>query len=323
MINYLIIYFNTAIHRGFVFTLLFFTLLSCSIQRQQPIKTFEKQKIDRNSYIEDTLSSRYDSSNYKSLAFGKLTVYKPESFVRLDSLYALKEGYIENRDYRGLRKSGIEESIPAYRAEAQNDLEEVNYEIEHVYQVNDDRLPTIMIHHDYFLFDYKDSLISISPVYHYTIKNKNQEFNENYLLEYHFITPRELYISRGELDFIRFFKNREQQLATTEHLQAFMTHTMQIMTFAREAHSVDFREISKFVVMSYFKNLLIDATPESFSPLLVLEDENENVLGYERSIKWRAGRRTGKSDSQELFNTTFSLSPYLEINNVVTKQVEK
>src|SRR5690554_5743797 len=91
---------------------LIFILTSCATSSNGVIKTLQDQETGFHLKIEDTTKSIYKNQNYKSLAYGQLKVFKPNSFVRLDSLYTAKQKYIENNDLRGLQKSGIEDLIP-------------------------------------------------------------------------------------------------------------------------------------------------------------------------------------------------------------------
>lgn len=286
-------------------------LCSC-ISSYEPVERFEENEEKRREKIENRLVKRHSDSTYQSLAFGQLIVYKPESFKALDSLYALKDEYIERNDLRGLEKAGIEDMIPAYRAEAQEDIDEVRYEIEHVYSIK--KNDSLTVQHAIFLFNHQDSITSEDQLYKYTIPQGLKEMHTNYLFEYHFITNRDLYISRDERDFIRYFKSKEQQLAGTKSLQPFMVNLLNTMQLAQRINSVDYRDLVKFKSIQKLKDLNTNLTIIEFGTLLALKDKNDQIIGYEFSIRWQ------RDDDKIKKKTIFSYSPTL---NLIETQTTK
>jgi hypothetical protein len=278
--------------------------------KNEPIKTIKDQTEGFHKKIEDTLSKKYISKNYQSLSFGQLKVYKPDAFELLDSLYGVKQSYLNNNDLRGLRRSGVEDLIPGFRAKATQEVDEVQYEIEHIYQIS--TKDSLIIHHSFFLFDYKDSLLHITPFYDFKIDKKHKDFYYAYKFDYHFVTSRSLYLSEKEWEFIRFFKNREIQLIGSEELQAFMNHTMNVMEAARKTSTIDFRNVSRQLVFNYFKSLGKDITIEKVGQLMALEN-NGNVIGYEFDVEW-----IDETFAPIKKSTSITFSPYLEIESVET-----
>ena len=69
-------------------------LFSC-VPAYEPNPSIEDRNLKREKIIENHLKTQLSNTVYQSLAFGQLTVYKPESFKKLDSLYALKDDYID------------------------------------------------------------------------------------------------------------------------------------------------------------------------------------------------------------------------------------
>ncbi|WP_146194143.1 hypothetical protein [Brumimicrobium oceani] len=285
-------------------------LSSCGSAVNAPVKTIEDQKASLHKTIEETAKANHVLEDYQSLSFGQMKVYKPETFVRLDSIYAIKQNYIEENDLRGLRSSGIEELIPIYREEALLELDQVQYEIEHIYQTGTG--DSIQIHSSFFLFDHKDSLVLISPFYHFKIAPKFKDLFYAYQFDYHFVTNRNLYISEAEWDFIRFFKTRQFELTGTSALEAFMQHTMRVMEAARKSATVDFRNLSKLLVTDHFKTLGKEIMIEKFGKLMVIE-ENNIVMNYELKVDWIDETMEGMNKS-----TVFKFSPYLEIEDIKT-----
>lgn len=243
-----------------------------------------------------------------------MKVYKPDAFVQLDSIYRIKEQYLNNNDRIGLRQSGIEDLIPGYRAAAQEEIDKVQYEIEHIFQTEDD---IIHIYHSFFLFNYKDSLLSITPLYDFKILKNQKELYYKYLFGYHFVDDRDLYISIDEQDFISFFRQQEMQLIGSDKLQPFMNHVMQMMEVANELHTIDFREIGRQLALSYFQsnrksqNVMVNKLGKLFEV-----KENEIIQHYELEIDW-----TDK-DTNLNYKTTFEFNPYLEMGDIKTENIK-
>lgn len=284
-------------------------LFSCDVSNHAPITTFKDQTEKLHAIIEKTSAEQFANQNYQSLSFSELKVYKPEAFVQLDSMYRIKKEYLDNNDLRGLKQSGIEDLIPGYRAAAQEKIHEVQYEIEHLFQTS--TTDSIKVYHSFFLFDYKDSLISVTPFYNFRIANEHKDLYYAYQFDYHFVTNRDLITSTAELEFLNFFKQREVQLIGEAELQSFMDHTMKVMETARKVQTMDFRQLSRSLAINHFKNSNKEIVIEQFGTLYVIE-ESDFVQAYELTIEW--------TDEQKIMNTsTFTFSPYLEIINVETK----
>ncbi|WP_107038658.1 hypothetical protein [Brumimicrobium mesophilum] len=300
---------------SFFLVLLIFSILlgACGTTANTPITTIREQTAGFHAAIEKENTKKHGSESYQSLSFGKLKVFKPEAFVRLDSIYTIKQNYINAKDLRGLHKSGIEDLIPGYRAEAMQHLDEVQYEIEHIYQI--DKMDSLEIHHSFYLFDYKDSLINVSPLYDFKIIPKHKDFYYAYQFNYHFVSNRNFNITESEWEFLRFFKRREIQLIGSEELQPFMDHTMNFMEAAKKASTVDFRKVSKLLIIKHFKELDKKMTIDEFGELMAL-NRNEEVIGYEFSVEW-----SDESDGLENIvkkRTMFSFDPYLQITSIST-----
>lgn len=283
------------------------TLSSCGINHT-PVESFKDQDEKRHKKTEEFLKSEYPNKNYKSLAFGKTIIYKPPSFNTLDSLYAVKQEYIDNDEIRELKTSGVEDMIENHRPIAQQDIDEIKYEFEHIYYLTTDI--GLQVNHDFFVFDYKDSLITHTPFYNYSIPSKWKELHNKYLFEFHFVTDRDLYISGREREFISHFKAREEELIGEEELQSFMTHTLSVMTLANQINSVDFNLLTKQLGLNTVKFISENSEIESFGTLIALEDENSNILGYERTVRW--------SENENIKETIITFNEYLEFENMET-----
>jgi len=303
-------------HFYFRLLLLFFLitqLSSCANVRDTPIRTLQDQIDQFHLVIENTNATKHADNNYQSLAYSEMKVFKPASFLALDSVYAIKRDYLDKNDIRGLKESGIEDLIPGYRAAAQEELDQVRYEIEHLYETSDE--DSLHVQHDYFLFDYKDSLISVTPFYSFSIPKEYADFYYAYQFYIHFVDDRPLHISKAEQEFIRFFQDMELQLiGEKEALSNFMSHTVKLMSYCKRAGTVDFNEVNHWVIINYFSVHNTNAVIEKFGNLFSLE-ENGIMVGYEVKVDYFDELRNRKMEA------TFTFSPYLEILDLT--EVEK
>ena len=302
-------------YRFFIVIIGVFILVQCGTAQYQPIERIQDQKERLHKTIEDTTVKKFAGQGYQSLAYGEMKVFKPEAFVQLDSIYSIKEQYLNNNDQSGLRRSGIEDLIPGYRAAAQEEIDQVQYEIEHIFQTEDESY--LHIYRSFFLFNYKDSLLFITPFYDFKILKKQKDVFYEYLFGYHFVDDRNLVISFDEQDFLNFFRQQELQLVGSDQLQPFMNHVMHIMEVAKELHTIDFREIGRSLAFTYFKdnrqgqNIVIDKLGKLFEV-----SENEIIQYYELEIDWK------NEDKDSNYKTIFMFNPYLEILNVKTDIVK-
>lgn len=293
--------------------LLFFGLILCGCGlKRPPIETISEVKEDFQTKITDTIKMTYPSKLYKSLAYGELKVYKPDAFLKLDSIYRIKQQYLERNDFSGLHKSNIEELIPGYRAAAQKEINEVKYEIEHVFQIRTPGEDSVTIHHNFYVFNYQDSLMMVTPFYQFRIPLKTERFLNAYIYRQHFLTDRNLYISEREVNFINYMDQHKTTLIGSPQLQPFMNHVFMLMDFSNIAHSVDFNDLSKYMAIHYFKTNAFTPVIQDLGKLYVYKDKDE-IVNYELKVKWK-----DKKD-QLIKQTIFTFSPYLQIEKVKTK----
>ncbi|MFA5575035.1 MAG: hypothetical protein WC994_08280 [Brumimicrobium sp.] len=286
-----------------------FIVSGCAVSSISSSNSIIEKEEKFQKFIESHASSQFSGNIYQSTAYGPMKMYKPQSFVELDSLYRIKQQFVDNNDFRGLKMSGIDDVIPTYKEAADKEIHQIEYEIEHLYQLI--KGDTIEVHHDFYLFDYEDKFISRTPFFNYSIPKKYQDFYYAYEFGMHFIDNRPMHISTQEQQFLRFFKNKAFSLIREPELDEFMTHTMKMMETAFLVQSVDFREISKKIVLQEFINKNHELTINNISPLFALK-EGEQVLGYELNVDW-----LDELEGIEKI-TKFVFSPYLEIQNKST-----
>lgn len=286
----------------FIISVILFSLSSC-VTTYHTKETIEDKRLKQEKVIElHTQSATKTDGKYESLGFGPLHIFKPDAFNTLDSLYALKYKYEQEEKYREYRASGIEELIEDYKKSAEESKKEITYELEHIYSLNKE--DQITIHHDYFLLDYNDSIISHTPLYDYTIPVSLKEMQLNYLFELHFLTENERYISQDEQAFIQYYKVREQELIRSGKLQDFMVHTLGLMQIAKSIRSVNTLDLVKALVRMKLDELPEEISTVDFGTLLAHESSSKKLLKYEIKVSWE----TPTDKHQKAFEFT----PYLE-----------
>lgn len=266
---------------------LVFLLSSCGL-KYESTPSLESRRKDREKAIESYVNQyvKQDKS-YESLAFGPLTVYKPEEFHRLDSLYEIRFKYEEEGRMNEFAATGMPDQIEKQIEIAERAKDKITYEMEHIYSLQKGK--DLSIFHDYFMLTENDSISIHDPFYSYQIPLSLKEMQLNYLFELHFLTPSERYILDEELNFILFFKQREEELIESERdLSTFMHHTLSLMEIARLTGSLDFVDLTKAIANRYIKSRYQSTMVENFGPLIVKEDDNGQVEEYRLLVQFRA-----------------------------------
>ena len=300
-----------------IYILPFFILSSC--YTSQELSPQERRSQKREDTIEKYILAKTKSSErYESLGFGPLKVYKPDVFYKLDSLYEIKYEYEEKGQLARFEKLGLQDEIEKAKAEAKKEKDEVTFEVEHIYSKS--KGVNLTIHHDYFVLNDQDSILIHTPFYSYEIPLSYKDMQLKYLFELNFLSDYGSYISERELSFIKYFKEREQQLIGEQNkLNDFMVHTLSLMMIAKGARSVDFVELAKSIASTYLSRRYHDVVITNFGSLIADEDDNGKVEKYTFSLKWR-----GEVDGERInMETEIEFSPYLEPREVIDKKIEE
>ena len=295
---------------------LVFLLSSCGL-KYESTPSLESRRKDREKAIESYVNQyvKQDKS-YESLAFGPLTVYKPEEFHRLDSLYEIRFKYEEEGRMNEFAATGMPDQIEKQIEIAEGAKDKITYEMEHIYSLQKGK--DLSIFHDYFMLTEKDSISIHDPFYSYQIPLSLKEMQLNYLFELHFLTPSERYILDEELNFILFFKQREEELIESERdLSTFMHHTLSLMEIARLTGSLDFVDLTKAIANRYIKSRYQSTVVENFGPLIVKEDDKGQVEEYRLLVQFRA-----VLDNEEVqMRSELNFSRYLVPTNIFDEKL--
>lgn len=295
----------------FILSLLF--LCSC-IAPFEPIASFEDNQREKEKKIEAYVQQeiRFNKEKvgiYESLAYGDFIVYKPQFFHALDSLYALKDSLIKANKKREIVQSNIELYIEEYRRKAQEQLDEITYETEHIYCLRGSSHHSI--YSEFFYIDCKDSIISTYEKFHFTIPRQDYNMYKNYLFEMHFITPRDLYISELERDLIMLFKSKEIELYKTVEHEKFIRHTLRLMSIASNINTVDYVSLSRIIGTTTIREKTQEADILKIGALIAMEDNFDQVIGYELEFTWN----NKENKFEKNIVSTIEFDPYLRIVN--------
>lgn len=296
-------YSNFSTRHTLVLFFIFLLILNSCVTAYNKESIQDRQLKQEKAIELRTKSDSKTNERYESLGFGPLQVYKPSAFNKLDSLYAIKYQYEEEGKLKEYKNSGIEELISEYKKVAEESKTEITYELEHIYSLG--KTNRLTIHHDYYLLDYKDSIISHTPLYEYTIPSRLKKMQLNYLFELHFITDNQRFISPNEQAFIQFYKAQEQELIRTGKLQDFMIHTLELMRLAKKLRTVNTVDLINELVRLQLNRTPGEITEIHYGALLAHENDAEALIKYEITVNW-------KIDGVEK-QKVFEFSPYLEL----------
>lgn len=291
--------------------LIVFLLGSC-ITPYEPAVSFEDKQKEREKKIETyakkkALNEENSSSVYESLGYGNIYVYRPPIFHSLDSLYAIKDSLIQENNQRQIVESDLELFIEEYRGKAKEESDEIRYETEHIYCLRGEKTHTI--YSEFFYLDYQDSIISTFEKFKFQLPRKDYSMYKNYLFEMHFTTPRDLFISQSELDFIKLFKAKESDLYKTDEHEKFIQHTLRLMNIASAINTVDYLTMTRLIGEALIKEKTEDAEIVDIGSLIALEDNYQQVIGYELNLTWK------NKELDKNVASTIEFDPYLRIIN--------
>lgn len=289
-------------------------LFNGCITPYEPITTFEEvhqqQEKKIEQHVQHSLRQSLDSAGiYESLAFGELYVYKPQIFYTLDSLYSIKDSLIRTNQQREIITSNLELYIEENQIVARQQMEEIRYEKEHIYCVRGDQYHTIRS--EIFYLDHMDSVFSVYRKFNFSIPRSNYNQYKNYLFEMHFTTPRELYISTSERDFIRLFKIKEMELYGTDEHEPFLRHTLQLMKLGSTINTIDYVALTKSIASALITQKSSETEIKEIGALIAIENPAKQVIGYEITVTWKDSK-----SAQGTINSILEFDPYLRLVNL-------
>ena len=223
-------------------SLLLFILQACAPTKEIGRSLEDYQQL-REKYVETHIKKELgpDSSNYESIAYGKLIVTKPESFNELDSLYALKSRMLRNRSQYYQELKDLEEVIGVKRLELEPEIKNIVYEQEHVYSVQQDS--NIAIHRTLVNLREQVHVKRIDELESNTIPQKLYPLFLRYFFNQTFVIPYYYYISQSEMEFYQLYKSGYENLVDEEEKNEFLIHTLETMKRSQKIKNLSAREL--------------------------------------------------------------------------------
>lgn len=213
-------------HFGLKFCLLIVTglsLYSCGL-RYTPGDTPEDVEEQRRFMMQEQLSGDYKRINktYKPLTYGKLTVVKPVSYVKLDSLFEQKyrRRYEETAD--------LDRAIDYQKAVIQNDTTPVLYVETHWYELIGDSTSDFITAEISMTRDHR--IRNIKTLDEFEASKQDVPYAETYMMEESMFNESG-YLNNDENNFYSAYKKKSATLSGAEK-DKFMAHTFELMRLA-------------------------------------------------------------------------------------------
>jgi hypothetical protein len=107
------------------------------------------------------------------------------------------------------------------------------------------------------------------------------------------------------------FKSKEEELYKTDKHEDFIRHTLQLMDIANTINTVDYVSLTRVIGGVLLQERSKEAEILEIGSLIALEDEFNQVIGYEIEFTWN--NKENKLDNN--ITTTIEFDPYLRISN--------
>ncbi len=202
---------------------LFVVLTGCGL-RYMPGATAESIEEERRFAMQEQLFNDYKTigKHYKPLTYGELTVVKPDSYRRLDSLYAIK--------YRNSHRTmpELEEQIEVQKAIIDNDTNRILYVETHWFELSQDSTYEFFISEISLTKDHR--IYDVRNLESFRTEKQYVRFAELFMKEESLLNG-EFGLRSDEMTFYSFYKTRAAALSGLEK-DRFMAHTFDLMRTA-------------------------------------------------------------------------------------------
>jgi len=215
---------------SFFLLLALFCLPSCGLKYAPP-ESSETVEADRRMALEQQLSQDYKSlgKKYIPLTYGDLEVVKPNSYKRLDSLFAVKY-----RQGGNAVKSDIDNQIDYQQAIIQNDTNPVLYVETHWYELIQDSSYEFITSE--ISLKKNNSIYSVKNLDYFSTFRRYSKEAESYMRETSILTPG-MSANTQELSFYTAYKTHAATLSGPAK-DAFLTHTFELMRIIDESNMI-------------------------------------------------------------------------------------
>ncbi len=270
-----------------IYSLLTLVFTACGL-KYEPQITPEQRQLNRQKTIESNIYEEFKEKklNYVSIAFGETLVLKPNSFQRLDSLFARKY----QLEQQGELDRSLDEQIAQQRWVCQNDTNEILYVEEHVFCLENGK--TAEVYKGQFSLN-KNNVI------------RDVEFSETmtipvlYIELYKIFTLNESFIYKGfaaeerDLEFYGLYKPRLSEL-TGKEKEVFLENTLRIMEIAGKRKHLETQKILMDLTRFHILGSSLDFKDEVFVKIDQLNINEKEITGYSVTYKVKSPSINGQ-----------------------------
>ena len=278
---------------------------SCGL-RYIPQETPQQFEERRHEAIKNYARSQFgkDSSNFSPLAFGELTVIKPDAYKSLDSLYALKY----KNEEKHINDKHLEEQIELQRNFALSDTGKVSYleTLFFSYGSGD----TIEFYTALFNVNHEAQIANMSIIESTYLPKRYASAYKIYLFEESFIDQGN-WPTTEEQRFYNNFKAHASELSTSKR-EKFIIHTLDLMDLAGKTQTLGTENLLRALVQkkilgnSYSDKYLKEFKFEKIEEII---DNKSVISGYIVHFSYK-----DKTDENAVYSRyDLEYNPYLEL----------
>lgn len=224
---------GTRLIQFIVFPLLLLNALgSCGLKYVEP-PGLEEIEASRRAAIENNYASAFAKRGYtyKPLTYGELVVVKPDSYRKLDSLFARKYALQEI----GTEDAELNSLIERQRDIALNDSSPVLYVETHWFELDSGSTFEFLIHS--IRLNRSNKIIEVNQLQSFPCSPGLAPFARLYMKEDPFVYTDDEYTSNVELEFYSTYKEYAATLSGRNQ-EKFISHTLELMRLASIGHSL-------------------------------------------------------------------------------------
>lgn len=295
-----------------LFSILTLTLISCETA-STPVENRIAPKISqRNEVVRRYIRADLKiGQQYIDFGFGNERIVKPQSFRRLDSLYA--EYLTEDNKKAGASKNkllNLKSEIESEKSKVLADTVHFLYEQPHFFGVVQG--DSLLITFADFTLNSSNKIIRVDMQYSFKTPSRNGQFYRAYL-------NRESFVDLGyapsveETKFYTFFDGMLNTLGDFDAKGVFLEHTLQIMRSANQQGGLRTEPLIKQHVINTITRNVKGYKSITWSRVYTNMDENDVLVSYEVDHEWSY---TDINNVKHELKRIFTLNPFFEITEV-------
>jgi len=253
---------------------------------------------------------------YTDFGFGNERIIKPDSFRRLDSLYAEFSAEERKAGSSRNRLMLLKNEIESEKSKVMQDTVHFLYEKPHFFAQQSGDSATVMFAD--FTLNTKNEVIRVNINYIFDTPSRNLQLYRAYLARESFVDFGFL-PSTEESQFYNFFDGMLQTLSDSESKGRFIEHTLQIMRAANQQKGMSTEPLIKQHVINNITHNVKGYKALKWSRVYTNLDENDVLLSYELDHEWTYSDPFGmQHEMRRMFvlNAFFEIVEVSEINLV-------